>query len=108
MAKIKDKQINFALIFMIFLLLGIISLINIQNFYTSHHNIDIGQNIRYLNCEFGINLIDVGSDFRERTGDELYIMGSEGVRKAFLSSIIIAFLMGFLLLYLIREKTNFK
>lgn len=46
-------------------------------YYTGFHNADTGQNMRYLEAELDIELLDRASDFELYTSQEAYIIGTK-------------------------------
>jgi len=44
-------------------------------FFIGFHNMDLGQNVRYINAEYHLDLVDYSSIETNRTGMELYILG---------------------------------
>ena len=43
------------------------------------HNIDLGFNIKNMNCKYNKNYIDIGSDEKQYTSEQLYSIGSKQV-----------------------------
>lgn len=100
MQKRRNKiKINFrttTLILMIFIaLLLLISYVMV--FGKGMHNMDLGQNIRFLEARLNVKLIDLGSDGEYRTREELFILGKRQVEKSVWLIILSSLLLGFLL-----------
>lgn len=53
-------------------------------FSIGFHNIDVGQNIRYLNAEFGLDLIDITNQNINMQGIELYQIGIKQMKSGFI------------------------
>ncbi len=102
---IKGYDIIFLLLFVVFFLLCILLLYSNSNFYTAQHNIDIGQNIMILNAEHShLTFLDTGSDFNQRDGTTMYILGMNKAKESYLSSIILSTMIGFVLCLLLFMK----
>jgi len=55
----------------------------VEEFYSGFHNVDLGQNMRYLSCAVNTGITDVGSDFITRTPEEMYVLGMNQMMEAF-------------------------
>lgn len=47
-----------------------------QIYWVGFHNLDLGQNIRYINAETGNNYFDINSQFKSWNSTTMYITGS--------------------------------
>lgn len=63
-------------------------------FYIGVHNIDLGYNIRVINAEYDLKLIDIRTDFQRWDATTMYIAGLNQQRDGFLMSIAGALLFG--------------
>jgi len=80
----------------LYLMVGLVLIVYGQMlFIYGFHNFDIGQNMRFLECEFDTVLIDTGSDLMERDSTESYILGTNQSRLGFQISNIGYFLFGY-------------
>lgn len=102
------NKVIYALMFLSFLLVSAMLLSSIERFYSGYHNADLGQNIRWLNEYLDMSLVDLGSDFKERSGTELYIIGMESMKEMFLFAILYSFIMGLMLCWLILVAFSLK
>ena len=57
------------------LLFSVALLFSVFLFFIGFHNMDLGQNVRYINAEYHLDLVDYSSIETNRTGMELYILG---------------------------------
>ena len=76
-------------------------------FQTGYHNIDLGQNMRYLEAEWDKELLDVTNQGRVVDGIEAYQIGWWQVRVAYLLTIlsVMMFTAGFCdMLYMVRRE----
>ena len=88
-----DKLIT--TLYTIILVLSIVfAMYSSYNFAMGSHNIDTGQNLRFLNAKYGLDLIDLTSNEEWRTGSELYIYGQNQIRESFIILGISVFLIG--------------
>ena len=77
------------------LLCGIITLFyGTTLFYTGFHNLDYAQNMRLLEDTHDITLYDTMSDLQTRNADELYIIGTNQLRRSLPINIIAGFFFG--------------
>lgn len=58
----------------------VISLIITRSYVNGFHNVDLAYNFKYVEQEFNTTPIDLGSDGKYRTMDELYGKGLEQIR----------------------------
>jgi len=59
-------------------------IIGMMMYQTGFHNADTGQNMRYLEAELDIELVDRASDFSTYTPEEAYIIGTNYMRYGLL------------------------
>lgn len=107
--KQKYKEFKKRLILFSFILLISVMLIFLGAtiFYSGYHNTDLGQNIRYINAEFGLNLKEasMGSAIKTTSvnlsGAELYSLGIMQMKQGFLISCMGWLLFGMVLMLLL-------
>lgn len=76
---------------------------SVSRFHIGIHNVDGGQNLRYLNSFSESELIDIGSDGKIRTGTILYLYGLEQITESFKMLFFFSLCFGFSLYDLIRR-----
>lgn len=81
---------------MLLIILGVSILVSgLTIFWKGHHNVDLGHNLMYRNCETGdYNWVDEGSDGKTRSGRELYLMGLNYYEKSLLFMLPAMLLIG--------------
>lgn len=79
----------------IILMMGLIY--GLYLFFGGFHNIDLAQNIRYINAEFNLTIGDKASDYNVYTWENLFIMGSNMLYKGLFISLICVFNLGIIL-----------
>lgn len=105
MEKIKQQDENLSNILVIGIILILVLLIcaGIQLFYVGYHNTDLGQNMRYVNAKFDLNLMEtrMGGIFETENVDyfpeDLYSLGIQQMKISFIFSSIFWFLLGIIL-----------
>lgn len=90
----KDKATIKYLLFGIMFLSFILALHSVYILMTGMHNVDLGQNIRYLNAEYGLTLVDTNSAGIQWSGEEMYIYGQNNIKEAFWKLGLAMFLIG--------------
>ena len=79
-------------------------------FGVGFHNVDLAWNIKTLNYEHGVQFIDFGEDFTERTDNQLYDIGTNQIVTGMFYSLwgvyIIAFMTAWLVVTKSQEKKN--
>lgn len=89
------KKLASQLLFMALFGSGILMLVHgTALYFIGFHNADLGQNMRYLETELGINLTDRTNQGGSITGMQAYNLGSEQQRFAVWQCIAGAFLLG--------------
>jgi len=83
---LNNKNKKSMIIFILYLLFIFIFIASISLFWVGFHNIDLGQNLRYLNAKENINYYDNTGNGKMISGLDLYILG--------LNQIIIAYFLG--------------
>ena len=83
----------------LFLMIGTIALIFLLYYYVSMfwkgiHNLDLGQNIRYLGGKYSKDFKDFTDAGRYLSGEELIILGFSQISKSFTQMILISFGLG--------------
>lgn len=84
-------QIGFVFVIMFFLMFGM----SISTFMIGFHNDDLGQNVRYLNTEFNLDLVDLSSSRITYEYSEMILRGNSQMMCGLISSILSA--MGFVM-----------
>jgi hypothetical protein len=64
-------------------------------FWVGFHNMDLGQNFKYLSEVADLELNDLGIDFITRTPNEMYILGVNQFRNAFFGILISSLIFGY-------------
>jgi len=91
-----ETQKGITLLYSILLFLSIIGAIfSAYHFMTGFHNIDMGQNIKIINMDYGLNLVDRNSAGELWTESEMYAYGQGQIREAFVLLGISVFFIGF-------------
>jgi len=89
-----NKLIN-QIIWCVYFAVGITMLVlGIFSFTTGFHNMDQGQNMRYINARFNISIVDVNNRFETWSATEMYINGYNQTVMGLLLSILGAFGLG--------------
>ena len=70
---------------------------SVYNYAIGFHNMDIGQNMRYLETELNIELYDVRSDFSNISARDSFINGTNTMEDSFFKVIIASAGIGFAL-----------
>ncbi|MEM3091500.1 MAG: hypothetical protein QXU39_02500, partial [Candidatus Pacearchaeota archaeon] len=92
---------------LIFILIGCLLLLipllifSVHNFMVGFHNLDLGQNINFLNAKYNLNLLDRTEEGELLTGTELYVYGSIDLRKNFFLFGFLSFGLGYCIGFLI-------
>jgi len=95
--------------FILLIALLVLLFYSITFFWTGFHNLDLAQNMRYLDCEFNINLIDQGTDYSFHTWEEMFINGINKQILGYKFGLIGSFLLGIeLILLLLLGLTTFN
>lgn len=101
--RLKDMG-SFTLIIII-LIVAIATLNNgITTFWVGFHNIDLGYNVKYINAEYDLELIDIGNDNIERTPSEMYRLGLDQIIDSLRYIFVSGLCFGVLYVILIRVK----
>lgn len=106
-----EKAVNFLVLSGLVLSVFII-MFSSMGFYVGYHNADLGQNIRYLNAEFDLNLVEskVGNPFDtwdvQMSGTDLYALGMQQMKFNNLVMSFGWFLFGVTLIYLFKTKNG--
>lgn len=71
---------------------------SVSLFWIGYHNVDLGQNIRYINAEYDLNLMDTLNNGTIVSGYEAYDLGTSQQQKAFyfFGIFMMAFLWSFI------------
>lgn len=101
--RILNKINNIILNLSYFLYLGIIIYLS-SLFFIGYHNLDLSQNMRYLEEKLDIKLYDLGSDLKLRNSEEGYLLGAKQMITAYYLSLIASFFLGFNYSLHIRRK----
>lgn len=64
-------------------------------FATASHNIDLGQNIRFLNAQYGLIIVDTNSVNEVWTGEQMYSHGQFQSRRSLFLMGLSVLLIGF-------------
>lgn len=96
--KLSKFKINNVLLYQILFSALMVGLIyGLYLFFGGFHNVDLAQNIRYINAEFNLTLGDKASDYNVYTWENLFIMGSNMLYKGLFISLFCIFNLGILL-----------
>ncbi len=87
---------------LLFLFALILIMMSTYLFLTGFHNVDLAQNIRYLNAEYNLDLGDYSSQ-GYITAEDLLTVGYKQQRLGFFLGLAGAFWLGFSLMYFIEE-----
>lgn len=94
---------------------GLISAYNlidsVQYFWIGYHNLDMGQNMRYLGQLFNATIVDNYAGTKYMTSAQSYLLGVSQLRASFWGLIIWSFSLGISipsLAYLVSKFTKFK
>jgi hypothetical protein len=63
-------------------------------YWQSYHNLDTGQNMRYVEQEFDTTLVDITLQGDILTSEEAYLMGARNLRWALYTSMLGSVLFG--------------
>ncbi|MCJ7767409.1 hypothetical protein MUP79_03340 [Candidatus Bathyarchaeota archaeon] len=77
------RNINFLFILSCIILSIYFSLFSISIFWRGYHNMDLGQNMRYLDAAHDLNLVDLTAQGNIVTGIEAYQMGTSQMEWGF-------------------------
>jgi len=93
-AHIKNKELNRKIVTWAFIkwlfFYGVLSCIVI--FFVGFHNLDLGQNLRYLEAEYHLKLSDMSIDGHTLyTSTEMYLMGAKQMIYSFLFGLFSVF-----------------
>lgn len=108
--KTQERKLITTLVFVIMILSVMLISISTQRFYVGIHNIDLGQNIRFTNAKFGINLVETssGSAFFTgkifMTGTEIYTLGMQQIKLSQIISVVGWLLFGLSGMYLYQNR----
>jgi len=90
--KNKTKEILYCFMFGIFLIEFFLSMwmlyTNIELFNGGTHNLDLGQNMRWLNAEYGLNLHDVTNNHQVVNDTFLVILGNNQIDRSYNYTIV--------------------
>ncbi len=79
----------------IILLIGLWLLLHgIMIYFIGSHNVDLGHNIKLINTEYGLDLVDITSEFNVWNATTMYITGSNQQNEGLFFSIVGALLFG--------------
>lgn len=88
--KKKEKSITIqAYYFLITVLIFSVSL-----FFIGLHNLDLGQNFKYINAEYGLELLDINNKYGISEPSNIYITGMNQAIFAFMLGLITLFSLG--------------
>jgi len=91
------------------LLIGISLLCwGIYMFYIGFHNVDLGQNLRYLEAKHGFSLIDINSEGNKWTPLEMYMVGLDQIQYGLFRSILGTFLIGNAISLIVKKKSLYN
>ena len=92
--KILSKRNN--VLTLIFIILCFILLIYFTyNFTNGYHFLDIAQNIKYLDTEYNISLIDYATNGQYYNSNDLYNEGINMIFKSFFGVMLLSFCLGY-------------
>jgi len=94
----KLDRIGTVIMFVITLLFLVAGL---DMFYVGFHNTDLGYNIKYINAEYDLDLVDIGTpNNTERTPSELYSLGlDQMINSIKLFTVCIIILLVYLIVF---------
>lgn len=91
------------LLYSIILFLSIIlAIYSAYHFTTGFHNIDLGHNLKIINIDYGLDLVDRNSAGEIWYGSEMYAHGQGQMRESFVLLGLSVFFIGFSLSKLVR------
>ena len=108
-----DNKPIFYLLALTFLIASVWGLVfGTTLFYTGYHNLDTGQNMRYLNAQHDLNLVDTYSFDNVIDSNDAYSLGVAQLRFGFLifgsSACLFGYSIGALVLFTPKDKKKKK
>lgn len=101
--KKKNNMTDFYMMFIMLIITITFLVYSAILFRGGYHNLDMSQNMRYLECETGYHLNDYATDNKIYGHEELYVIGYKQMTDSFIIGMFSSFLLGFLF-YRIFEK----
>lgn len=92
--KINKRRINLSIIISTLLMSVILLLLGMFLFMNGFHSLDTGYNIRYLNTEFGLNIVDETSQGDVLSDFEAYKLGHNQQKLSIYLLMVGGFLFG--------------
>ncbi len=96
-----NKTFIYAVLFIVFLF-GLI--VSIFSFCYGFHNVDLGQNMRFLNAEFDLELRDFNSKGFIWTATDSLVKGYQMQNVGFILGLASMFCLGLCLQYFVSER----
>jgi len=110
--EIKDNKSYFVILFYVIILLIFIMCVSVYGFFSGYNQLDLAQNMKYLESDLNINLLDYQSDGEYRTFEEMYIIGFNQMETYFFmfgfSALILGYLLAEILINLLFQIDNKK
>lgn len=105
----KEKQeLKISIFILIFICSIFMLLYSGMLFYSGFHSLDLAQNMKYMECEFNVSIMDLHSNYNIYDKEYMYIKGFNNMRAAFFIAIYCSFVIGSSLQLIFTEMFKIK